>query len=270
MSLTIYGVIDKNENIRLSTGSPDAWLLYDAYEREGLLKKFHADVKKKFLKKSKTDTVDEDEFYEECFEEHFPKSDYEDFEGLTKEGDLKEINFDENAWQDIMIFFDNYSNFPAKNLCIISAEESNEDSQQRVDLLYLRSDGKILPAEIKISDNGIDAHGQLIRYMAGFDQDEFSVDSILKTARKKVPENIKIIEEFIKEHDITDKKVMALETTGLLICEKFHKDTITAIRYLNEKTNIDIKMFDIDIFVSDKWDISLDKFLFKAELNEIV
>lgn len=263
MSITVYGVAEKSKNIVSYATTPIPDLLYDEYKRSGLLN----DLESEFDRSS--DKSDYDNFEDYC-ENYFPSSDFEDYFDLTKEGKLDDIHFNEKNWQDTMIFLDNEDTFPAKNLCLISAEVSNESSLQRVDLLYLRSDGKILPAEIKVSDNGRDVHGQLIRYMAGFSKDKFSIEKITDMAKNKLKQNLANLEDFIDKHRIDDESISILETTGLVICEKFHNDTITAIRYLNEKTQIDIKMFDIDLIVSHKWEKNDDKFIFKIELNEVV
>lgn len=271
MSKTIYGVIDIDKDVYNISDTTDDKNLYDTYCLVNeLLIEFNSQVKTSFNERENDDEREFDEFEDDYIDEYCPDSSYDDYADLSNKVDLKDIGFNEKVWQNIMIYFDHYTNFPAKNLCIISVEESNKDSLQRVDLLYLRSDGRIIPAEIKVSDNGRDAHGQIIRYMAGFSDDTFTIDTILDNANKKIPSNIKHIEKFIDNNSLYNKQLIPIDTSGILICERFHPDTLKAIRYLNEKTNLDIKMFDMDVYVKYNWNKDTKRFIFKIELNEVV
>lgn len=271
MSQLIYGVYDKNYDLFDVSDTTEDKNLYDTYYRvESIGKEFDLMLKQKYNELSEEDERSFSEFEDDYIDEYFPDSDYFHYAELSKKASLRDICFNEKKWQDIMVYFDRSYNFPAKNLCLVSIEESNDNSMQRVDLLYLRSDGRVIPAEIKISDNGKDVHGQIIRYMAGFAEDEFDIASIIQKAKNKIPSNIKTIMSFIDNNNLHNKKIVPIDTSGILICENYHIDTITAIRYLNEKTNLDIKMFDIDLLVASNWNKDTERFIFKIQLNEVV
>jgi len=190
LSNTIYGIIDKKyEIISCSSTAEEDWL-WHMYSKENM-EELNNIIEDKFNQENSTDEYEDlDDYKDDYYDTYFPKSEYLDYEELNTETSLKKINFTEKVWQNIMIYFDNKYNFPAKNLCLVSIEESNEDSLQRVDLLYIRSDGKLLPAEIKISDNGRDVHGQLIRYMAGFSDNHFTKEKIVNMAKEHLPGNV--------------------------------------------------------------------------------
>ena len=61
-----------------------------------------------------------------------------------------------NIWPD----------FPEKGYRLVGVEFKAGDEEQRVDILYIRDDGALLPCELKIGGTSRDTHGQLIRYIA--------------------------------------------------------------------------------------------------------
>jgi hypothetical protein len=69
---------------------------------------------------------------------------------------LQNILRKSNIWND----------FPDTGLTIVNAEFRRGDEDQRIDILYMRSDGGLLPCEFKIGGTSKDTHGQLIRYIA--------------------------------------------------------------------------------------------------------
>lgn len=68
--------------------------------------------------------------------------------------------------QDVLIKADFWAGFPEEGLRLITAETKPGGGRQRVDLLFLRDDGGVIPCELKLGGRGLDTHGQLIRYIA--------------------------------------------------------------------------------------------------------
>lgn len=264
MSESVYGIVDKEKDIILSFQYPSEGLFYAAYESRNLLD----ELDEEFCNEFSFEDENAEENWKLFVNKYFPKTDINTYAYLSNKINLSDINFNEKSWQYIMMFFD--SSFFSENLCLVSVEQSNEGSDQKVDLLYLQSDGKILPAEIKTSNNGRDVHGQIIRYIAGFHGENFTIDKILKMAKRKIPENIGNINDFIKKNNINENKIELLEKTGLVICENFHNDTTIAIKYLKEIASINIKMFRIELFVEEEWDKEINRFIYRIDLNEIL
>ena len=73
-----------------------------------------------------------------------------------REDHLKQVLRRANIWPD----------FPAKRYRLVGVEFRAGDEEQRVDILYMRDDGALLPCELKIGGTSLDTHGQLIRYIA--------------------------------------------------------------------------------------------------------
>jgi hypothetical protein len=78
----------------------------------------------------------------------------------------KDLKWPEVQLQNMLIKADIWDNFPAVGLSLVRAEFKGSDENQRIDILYLRDDGGLLPCELKIGGEAKDSHGQLIRYMA--------------------------------------------------------------------------------------------------------
>jgi hypothetical protein len=79
---------------------------------------------------------------------------------------------------------DIWSYFPAKNYTLVGVEFEPGDEKQRIDILYIRDDGGILPCELKIGGTSLDTHGQLIRYIADLSCQDINLDWVQKANEK--------------------------------------------------------------------------------------
>ncbi|HEY4260321.1 MAG TPA: hypothetical protein VGM98_09175, partial [Schlesneria sp.] len=86
---------------------------------------------------------------------------------LTRRVPLAELGWDEtHDLQGLMQLCALWENFPSRGYSLVSAETKAGDEDQRVDLIYVRSDGALMPCELKLGGRERDTAGQLIRYIA--------------------------------------------------------------------------------------------------------
>jgi hypothetical protein len=132
--------------------------------------------------------------------------------------------------QNILRKADIWTDFPARGYALVNAEFKAGDEDQRLDILYIRDDGALLPCELKIGGDSKDAHGQLIRYIADL---YFQVidRTWIKAAHDKFLATIgddaarTLHEEkfnaFLSANNISDRFIRILPKTGVIIDEGF-------------------------------------------------
>jgi hypothetical protein len=208
-----------------------------------------------------------------------PKSNTEllEFDKLQTPISLKsDLGWRENSdLQNLLRKSDIWSDFPEVGLTLVDAE-FGRGRRQRLDVLYLRDDGGLLPCELKIGSKLTDSHGQLIRYMAGLASEQLDVnwlrkrqkhflraikDSAAKSLHKEKLDN------FISFHKID--KVYLLPKTGILIQENFHSEIMRAVRYLNEDCGFCIRTVEIKPFVADDWNSTMGEFIMRLDFVAI-
>lgn len=181
-------------------------------------------------------------------------------------------------FQHLLRGADMWTGFPAVGLTLVDAEFKGGDEDQRIDLLYLRDDGGLLPCELKIGGASKDTHGQLIRYMAdlGFQQ----LDMAFLTQRRENfiarytdPVTIHVhtqkFEKFVKEHQITDKFIRLLPQAGILIDEGFPPQLLKAVRFLNHSCGFAIRMLRVESFVAEDWTPAANDYFMRLDFVDI-
>ena len=175
-----------------------------------------------------------------------------------------------NIWQD----------FPAKGYTLVGADFKLGDENQRVDILYIRNDGGLLPCELKIGGRSLDTHGQLIRYIADlhFQEEEVNLawvqkyhqnflDTISNSATKHIQDDT--FEKFITDNSIEDRFVRVLPRSGVIMDECFKSQLRNAVRYLNEYCGFAIRLIQIETFVADDWSSEKEKYLFRIDFTDV-
>lgn len=188
--------------------------------------------------------------------------------GWKEVADLQKIIAAANAWRD----------FPAEGYTLITAENKIGDEDQRIDLLYLRNDGALVPCELKIGGTNLNTHGQLIRYIADLwylqPNIEF-LENLNKEFRKSLPNSfMKIMfkdtfDSFISKNNITDRFVRVLSKTGFIIDEGFPSQILKSVRYLNDECGFSLRLIKIEAHVDPKWDKSWTNYKFRLDFIDI-
>jgi len=180
--------------------------------------------------------------------------------------------------QNILRKADIWADFPTKGYTLVNAEFKAGDEEQRIDILYIRDDGALLPCELKIGGESKDAHGQLIRYIADLHfqkldlawvraQHERFLDSITDPMARGLHENK--FNDFITTNAVSDRFVRILPRTGILIDEGFPSQCLKAVRYLNGNCGFAIRLIQLDAYVLDDWDSSKTDYMYRVDFTDV-
>ena len=184
------------------------------------------------------------------------------------EDQLKQVLRMGNIWQD----------FPAKGYTLVGAEFKPGDEDQRVDILYIRNDGGLLPCELKIGGKSLDTHGQLIRYIADLYFQDVNLawvkdyhkkfwGTISNSATKHIQDDT--FEKFITDNRIKDRWVRILPKSGVIMDEYFKSQLLKAVRYLNDYCGFFIRLIQIEAFVADDWNKEMKDYLFRIDFTDV-
>lgn len=184
------------------------------------------------------------------------------------ENQLKQVLRQGNIWQD----------FPAKGYTLVGAEFKPGDEDQRVDILYIRNDGGLLPCELKIGGESFDTHGQLIRYIADLYFQDVNLTWVQKyhqkflgTISNSATRHIQgdTFERFITNNGIEDRFVRVLPRSGVIMDEYFKPQLLKAVRYLNEYCGFSIRLIQVEAFVADEWNKEMADYLFRIDFTDV-
>ena len=184
------------------------------------------------------------------------------------EYELKKILSKGNIWQD----------FPAEGHTLVGAEFKLGDEDQRVDILYIRNDGGLLPCELKIGGKSLDTHGQLIRYIADLYFQDVNLAWIKEYHQKfldKISNDLAqrvqrcTFDKFITDNGIEDRFVRVLPKTGIIMDECFKSQLKNAVRYLNEYCSFSIRLIQVEAFVADDWKKEKEDYLFRIDFTDV-
>ena len=173
---------------------------------------------------------------------------------------------------------DIWSDFPAKNYTLVGVEFEPGDEKQRIDILYIRDDGGILPCELKIGGTSLDTHGQLIRYIADLSYQDVDLDWVIKANETFLNRfgctGTQLswrdqFNRFLETNDIKNKKVRILPKSGIIMDEDFKPQLVKAVRYLNECCGFWIRLIQIKAFVADDWNRNMGKYGFRMDFTDV-
>ena len=195
--------------------------------------------------------------------------------GLKRDLGWREVE----DFQRLLCCADIWADFPAVGLTLVDAEFEPGDENQRLDLLYLRDDGGVLPCELKIGGKSKDTHGQLIRYMADLAFQRLNIAFLTKRRKHFLDTHIlnaemrdrhrRKFDEFVEKHQITNKLIRLLPQAGILIDEGFPTQLVKAVRFLNHACGFSFRMLRIEAFVSKDWDVETEKYLMRLDFVDI-
>ena len=203
----------------------------------------------------------------------------EDYTRMRKRIGLKK-NLGWKEVQDLQRVFKRggiWENYPAEGFTLIAAELKVGEEDQRLDMLYLGSEGELLPCELKIGGEAKDTHGQLIRYMSDLFYQKLDLDWV-RTAHEKFVSSIKndvakklqrgTFETFLGDNKLGDKPIRLLPQSGLMMDESFKPQCRQAVRYLNDVCGFSIRLIRVETFVSDDWSPEQKDFMLRIDFTE--
>lgn len=180
--------------------------------------------------------------------------------------------------QNILRKADIWRDFPARGYTLVNAEFKGGDEDQRIDLLYMRDDGALLPCELKIGGEAKDSHGQLIRYIADLHYQPLTL-AWVKNAHSDFVSKItdgtaqslhqQKFDEFLDNNQIEDRFIRILPKTGVLMDEDFPSQLLKAVRYLNGYCGFSIRLLKIACFVEENWVKESDNFMFRMDFIDV-
>jgi len=207
--------------------------------------------------------------------------------GQPTDSHMRQVSFKDLGWsetrefQALMRGAAVLKNFPAMEYTLVRAEFKAGDEDQRLDLLYLRNDGALLPCELKIGGKDRDTVGQLLRYVADLyfqtvdlewlrRQHDQLVDTLGYT--KGIDDIFRSdFHRFITENAIESRHVRFLPRAGVIIDEDFPSQLQKTIRYLNEYCGFSIRTWKVEVFVSSDCCIhpDLGSYLFRLDFISV-
>jgi hypothetical protein len=205
--------------------------------------------------------------------------DWNEYHNMSRKIGLKDFGWDEvRDLQKILGQADFWEDFPAIGLTVVGVEFKAGDEEQRIDILYLRSDGALLPCELKIGGQSKDTHGQLIRYIADLQFQSPNFKWVEALHRKYVAKingqqwkriHARKFEAFIAAHKIKDKFIRVLPQSGIIIDEEFPSQLLKAVRHLNDRCGFSIRLIQARAYTTRKWKAGLDDFKFRLDFEDI-
>jgi hypothetical protein len=189
-----------------------------------------------------------------------------------------DFRWSERFLQDFLRKADIWHDFPARGYTLVNAEFKAGDENQRLDLLYIRTDGALLPCELKIGGNCKDAHGQLIRYISDLYFQKIDLDWVKRAhgdfLSKIVddvanPRHRRKFNQFLEDNAIADPLVRILPRTGVLMDEDFAPQLLKAVRYLNGYCGFTIRLLRMEAFVDEAWSKDSEEFKFRLDFVDV-
>jgi hypothetical protein len=182
--------------------------------------------------------------------------------------------------QELMKEADFWESFPEPGLRLVTAEVKAGDEPQRIDLLYLRDDGGIIPCELKVGGTDLDTHGQLLRYMADLSNQAVSREWVITQrrhylARKNkdradAAQNIRSeLMQFEARIGAISNDAFRLLDIGIIVDEGFPQAMISAVAFLNRRSELSLRLIRLDTYVADDWTLDTEEYVMRIDLNEI-
>ena len=188
---------------------------------------------------------------------------------------------------------DIWGDFPFEGATLVRHEFKPGDEDQRIDLLFIRSDCTLYPCELKVGGTSKDTHGQLLRYLADLHfTPDWTVAKVrerhaafmgsiktpmpglsveagagsLVTARHVLDDEFN---EFLARHELHDGDAVGLYRGGALIDEEFPAQLVTAVRYLNDECAFDIRLVKLEAFTEDDWTPEASEMWMRIDLVDV-
>ncbi len=171
-----------------------------------------------------------------------------------------DLNWDEaRIFNGVISKADFWGEVPLPGHRLVRAEFKAGAEAQRIDLLYLRSDGCLVPCELKIAGNAVDSHGQLLRYTADLHYNPWTLRRVVD--QRGLYENGHFVASFgpdiwewMHVNDLDDLSATApVVRGGILIDEEFPSSLRTTVRYLNDTTDLSIRLVEARAHTEAAW-----------------
>ncbi len=154
---------------------------------------------------------------------------------------IREVNFTDLGFQerqDIQEWIASNPGILGQDLLIVSKEFSGFDrTNERLDLLAVDIDGRLVVIELKRDDTGVDVHWQAIKYASYLHR--VRVDDIVKMFANYAGVSIVDARNKLIEHLGSDDDLNALNNDQriILASHRFAPEVTSAALWLNEKTS---------------------------------
>jgi hypothetical protein len=204
--------------------------------------------------------------------------DWPEYQAMSKRINLTtDRNWSEKSMRDCLCKADIWPDFPALRLTLVGDEFQAGDEDQRLDILYLRDDGALLPCELKLGGKSKDTHGQLIRYIAdlSFQRPDLAwvqayhrkfVDKMTEPARGLHTQKF---DDFVSSNKISDKFIRVLPRSGIIIDEAFPSQLLKAVRHLNDNCGFSIRLIEARAFTSNNSTPPQTDSKFRLDFNDV-
>jgi hypothetical protein len=177
---------------------------------------------------------------------------------LTRRVQLRELGWRETIeLQDLMQLGTLWDGFPARGYTLASAEIKAGEEDQRVDLIYLRNDGALMPCELKLGGKERDTAGQLIRYISDLAHQPVSKDWLFDTHEQFILKLNPALQPLLRTRFeavlsiVKDAHLRFLPRSGIIVDEAIPPQLLKSIRYLNEYCGFSIRTLQIETFIPD-------------------
>ncbi len=192
--------------------------------------------------------------------------------------------YDDKKWQEVkhlqnmICRADIWEDFPAKGYTLVASEIKAGDEEQRIDIIYIRDDGALLPCELKRGGNSRDSHGQLIRYIADLHFQTINLEWVRSKHKKFLKKidndaardlHLEKFNNFLNDNQIRDRYIRILPRAGIIMDEDFKSQMLTAVRYLNEYCGFSIRLIQIEAYVDDDWNPDKEDYMFRIDFTDV-
>ena len=151
---------------------------------------------------------------------------------------IEEVEFSELGFQerrDIQEWVASNPGILGENLLIIAKEFSGFDrTNERLDLLAVDEDGKLVVIELKRDDTGADAHWQAIKYASYLHRAKAEDIMEMLASHRGISEQ-EAAEQLVKHLGADDLKALNTDQRIILASHRFAPEVTSAVLWLNEK-----------------------------------
>lgn len=174
----------------------------------------------------------------------------------------QDVGWNEAKLQTILRRSGIFEGFPIPDAVLVRAEFKPGGIDQRIDLLFLTSDGELVACELKIRGDYPDSHGQLLRYVADLSFDQWDLNRVraahalyLGTIKDDLVSRLTDdrFGAFVEEHRINKSGPLPVRAGGVIMDVAFKAPTRAAVRYLNRLHGFRIELIQICARVPNDW-----------------
>ena len=179
------------------------------------------------------------------------------------------------VFQKVIANSDFWGEVPLPYHRLVRAEFKAGEEEQRIDLLYLRNDGWLVPCELKIGGTAKDSHGQLLRYTSDLHYNPWTLGRVMEERGVYDGDGLVTIvddtfDEWLTANGLDDPDINTpVVRGGILIDEAFPAQLRTAVRYLNSTTDLTILLVEARGNTEADWTVESAELWMRLDFSEI-